>query len=215
MTAPAWVTFETSRALSSVNHMLPSGPAAIRSGWLADVGTQYSWIETPDAVIVALATLLALCSVTQTVPPGPAATSIGQLPGVGKVNWATEGVLDGTTAEPGEGPAAAGCPTTINANGSSATANTTTRDTDTVPPRAAWNMVLTVLIRGPGRTSATPRRPPTRASLQSRSLDLPTAAAEVIWARDPGPATAQASTACSSTMRRWTCDGSRWAPAWW
>ena len=135
---------ETSCAFFSVNHMLPSGPAAIRSGWLAEVGTQNSWIVTPDPVTDAFATLFALISVTQTVPPGPAATSVGQLPAVGSTNWAIVGPLDAAATTSKSGSAAAGCQLTINASSIPADA-----------PRATPIMVLTHSSAGPGRADTT------------------------------------------------------------
>src|SRR4029453_9661767 len=67
----------------SVNHIVPSGPAAIPSGKLAVVGTEYSAIE-PSVLILPI--LFAGASVNQSVPSVPATIFRGPLAAVGVVN---------------------------------------------------------------------------------------------------------------------------------
>ena len=70
MIAPAGVILPILLALDSVNQRLPSGPAAMPSGPLRSVGTEY-WVIVPEGVILPI--LLALGSVNQRLPSGPAA----------------------------------------------------------------------------------------------------------------------------------------------
>src|SRR5215475_5308057 len=68
---------------SSVNHMLPSGPAAMPAGADREVGTVYSVIWP---AVVMLATLPLCSSVNQRLPSGPAAMTMGSAAEVGTAN---------------------------------------------------------------------------------------------------------------------------------
>src|SRR5439155_1399028 len=68
------------RPLPSVNHRLPSGPAAIAPGSLWGVGTGNS-VNTPDVLTRPI--LSSLSSANHRFPSGPAAMPTGPLKGVG------------------------------------------------------------------------------------------------------------------------------------
>src|SRR5262245_35879926 len=67
----------------SVNHSLPSGPAAMPNGWLAGLGTGNSSNE-PDVVTRPI--WFALYSVNHSRPSGPEAITAGSLDAVGTAN---------------------------------------------------------------------------------------------------------------------------------
>src|SRR5215469_16897467 len=77
--APDVVTLATLFAPKSVNHKLPSGPAAIPPGAVV-VGGAYS-VNAPD--VVTLATLSAPDSVNQRLPSGPVVMPFGSPLAVG------------------------------------------------------------------------------------------------------------------------------------
>ncbi len=70
MTVPDVVIFPIFPVPQSVNHRLPSDPAAIPSGLLPE-GREYSVIE-PDVVVFPI--LLLRLSVNHTLPSGPVVT---------------------------------------------------------------------------------------------------------------------------------------------
>src|SRR3954468_23136652 len=74
----------------SVNHMLPSGPAVMRLGCAAAVGTEVS-VTVP--LLVILATLLPLSSVNHRLPSAPAAMPVGALAAVMPVENSVTGVV--------------------------------------------------------------------------------------------------------------------------
>ncbi len=80
MTTPAGVIRPTLLAVNSVNHKLPSGPAAIHEGELPGEMPAENSVTTPAGVI--RATRLPSGSATHRLPSGPAAIPRGPLPGV-------------------------------------------------------------------------------------------------------------------------------------
>ena len=80
----AWVTGLMSPILlmaNSVNHILPSGPAAMSSGPLLAVATGYSLIACVAVVIRPIKP--AFCSVNQSAPSGPVVMPASPLLAVG------------------------------------------------------------------------------------------------------------------------------------